>query len=73
MLSKRLKELRNKHNWTQQKLAEKANLSFNAITKIEQGAAEYPTLRTLIKLADAFEISLDELVGRTKNSAKKKV
>lgn len=64
MLSKRLKELRKEHNWTQQKLAEKAGLSFNAVTKIEQGVAEHPTLKTLLKLADAFVISLDTLVGR---------
>jgi transcriptional regulator with XRE-family HTH domain len=37
---------------------------FNAITKIEQGAAEHPTLKTLLKLADAFGITLDELVNR---------
>jgi len=66
MLSRRLKELRKEHNWTQQKLAEKANLSFNAITKIEQGAAKHPTLKTLLKLADAFGTGLDELVGRKK-------
>jgi transcriptional regulator with XRE-family HTH domain len=66
MLAKRLKELRKERNWTQQKLAEKAGLSFNAITKIEQGAAEHPTLKTLLKLADAFGISLDALVGRNK-------
>jgi transcriptional regulator with XRE-family HTH domain len=65
MLAKRLKELRKERNWTQQKLAEKAGLSFNAITKIEQGAAEHPTLKTLLKLADAFGISLDALVGRS--------
>lgn len=64
MLAKRLKELRKQSNWTQQKLAERAGLSFNAITKIEQGAAEYPTLKTLLKLADAFGVGLDELVGR---------
>jgi len=64
MLSKRLKELRNERNWTQQKLAEKAGLSFNAVTKIEQGAAKHPTLKTLLKLAEVFEIGLDELVGR---------
>jgi len=66
MLSKRLKELRNERNWTQQKLAEKAGLSFNAVTKIEQGTAEHPTLKTLLKLADAFGITLDKLVGRSK-------
>jgi transcriptional regulator with XRE-family HTH domain len=64
MLAKRLKELRRERDWTQQKLAEKAGLSFNAITKIEQGAAKHPTLKTLIKLAEVFGIGLDELVGR---------
>lgn len=64
MISKRLKELRKARNWTQQDLAQKANLSFNAVTKIEQGAAKHPTLKTLIKLAEVFGIGLDELVGR---------
>ena len=66
MLSKRLKELRKNKGWSQQKLAEKTELSFNAITKIEQGRAKHPTLKTLLKLSDAFGIGLDELVGRRK-------
>ena len=64
MLSKKIKELRNKAGWSQQKLAEKAGVSYNTITKIEQGAATMPTIQTMIKIADAFGISLDELVGR---------
>lgn len=64
MLTKRLKELRKQKGWSQQKLAEKTGLSFNAVTKIEQGLAKHPTLKTLIKLADAFGISIDELIGR---------
>ena len=64
MLDQRLKELRKKAGWSQQKLAEKAGLSYNVITKVEQGAAKNPNIKTMIKLADAFEISLDELVGR---------
>ena len=47
-----------------EKLAEKANLAFNTITKIEQGLAEHPNLKTLIKLADVLGVGLDELVGR---------
>jgi len=35
MLAKRVKELRNQKGWSQQKLAEKAGLSFNTIIKIE--------------------------------------
>ena len=64
MLAKRLKELRKEHNWTQQKLAEKTSLSFNTITKIEQGIGDSPTLKTLIKLADALGVGLDDLAGR---------
>lgn len=65
MIAKRLKELRKKSGWSQQKLAEKAGLSYNTITKIEQGVATKPTIQTMIKIADAFKISIDELVGRS--------
>ena len=64
MFDKRLKQLRKKAGWSQQKLAEKAGLSYNVITKIEQGAAKNPNIQTMIKLANAFHISLDDLVGR---------
>ncbi|MBU4251637.1 MAG: helix-turn-helix transcriptional regulator [Candidatus Omnitrophica bacterium] len=59
--------MRKKAGWSQQKLAEKAGLSYNTITKIEQGVAIMPTIQTMIKIADAFTISLDELVGRSKS------
>ncbi|MFH1459460.1 MAG: helix-turn-helix domain-containing protein [Candidatus Omnitrophota bacterium] len=66
MLLQKVKALRKKKGWSQQKLAQEAGLSFNAITKIEQGKAKHPTLKTLVKLADVFKISLDELTGRLK-------
>ncbi len=72
MIAKRLKELRKKAGWSQQKLAEKAGLSYNTITKIEQGAATKPTIQTMIKIADAFGISIDELVGRISKSGRNK-
>jgi len=65
-LSDQIKNFRKQKGWSQQKLAEKTGLSFNAITKIEQGLAKHPTLKTLIKLSDVFGVSLDELVGRSK-------
>lgn len=64
MLGEKIKQLRKKAGWSQQKLAEQASLSYNAITKIEQGAAKQPTIQTMVKIADAFGVSLDELVGR---------
>jgi transcriptional regulator with XRE-family HTH domain len=65
MLAKRVKEYRKQKGWTQQKLAEKTGLSFNTITKIEQGIGDSPTLKTLLKLANALGVGLDELVGRS--------
>jgi transcriptional regulator with XRE-family HTH domain len=64
MLAKRVKEFRQQKGWSQQKLAEKTGLSFNTITKIEQGIGDSPTLKTLLKLSDVLEVSLDKLVGR---------
>ena len=64
MLTKKVLALRKKAGWSQQKLAEKAGLSYNMITKIEQGVAKQPTIQTVMKIANAFNISLDELVGR---------
>ena len=66
MLYKNIKDLRKKNGWSQQKLAEKAQLSYNAITKIEQGCATHPTIQTIVKIADAFNVSVDALIGRKK-------
>ena len=67
MIGKKIKELRKNKGWSQQKLAEKSGLSFNTITRIEQGVGDSPTLKTLLKLSETLEIGLDELVGIKRN------
>jgi len=64
MLAKKVKSLRKSAGWSQQKLAQYSGLSYNMITKIEQGQAKYPSIQTVIKIADAFNMSIDELVDR---------
>jgi len=64
MLVKKVKQLRKSAGWSQQKLAQYSGLSYNMITKIEQGQAKYPSIQTVIKIADAFNMSIDELVDR---------
>lgn len=66
ILASQLKMYRREKEWSQQKLASKSGMSYNAITKIEQGAALHPTIQTIIKIADAFDITIDELIGRNK-------
>ena len=64
MLSDKIKKLRKNFNLSQDGLAKKADINYNTLIKIERGSNENPTLDTLWKLADAFEISIDELVER---------
>lgn len=67
MLTNKIRDLRKKRNWSQQELAEKAGLSFSAIVKLDTGLAKHPTIQTIAKLAEAFGISIDELMERKTN------
>ena len=64
-ISNKLKELRKSANLTQVELAEKLNLSRVNYTRYETGKVR-PDYETLIKLADFYDISLDELFDRKK-------
>jgi transcriptional regulator with XRE-family HTH domain len=62
MLSKRLRELRNKKGLSQEKLARIADVSYNTIVKIESGESKHPTIQTMAGIAKALGISVDELI-----------
>jgi len=64
MLSANIKELRKKHQLSQEQLAQKAGVTYSTLIKIESGSNKNPTLETLTKLANVFKIKIDELVGR---------
>lgn len=69
MLSKKIRELRNKKGLSQEKLARLANVSYNTIVKIESGESKNPTFQTMVGIAKALNISLDQLADkRTKVS-----
>ena len=60
---KRLKELRASKGISQQKLANRLGLSQQSINKYENHDVE-PDIATLIAIADCFETTIDDLVGR---------
>lgn len=60
---KRLTELRTLNKMTQKEVAERLGISQPSYIRYENGSAE-PTLENLIKLADLFDVSLDDLLGR---------
>jgi len=64
MLSSNIKKLRKQHHLSQEELAKKAGITYSTLIKIESGQNKNPTLETLTKIADAFKIKIDELIGR---------
>jgi len=66
MISENIKKYRKKKGLSQDKLAKLADVTHTTLVKLESGANDNPTIKTLRKIASALEISLDELVGRKK-------
>lgn len=64
MLSENIKKFRKKKGLSQDKLAKLADVTLTTLVKIESGVNDNPTIKTLKKIADALEISLNELVER---------
>ena len=64
MLSKNIKKFRKQHKLSQEELARKAQITYSTLIKLESGVNKNPTLETMIKIADAFRVSLDKLIGR---------
>ncbi|ARO08142.1 helix-turn-helix domain-containing protein [Lactiplantibacillus plantarum] len=60
-LGQRIKEEREKRQWTQDYLAETLNVSRQAISKWEVGSA-YPDIDRLVQISNLFDITLDSLI-----------
>lgn len=60
----KLIELRKSRGWSQEKIGELVNVSRQTVSKWELGLTT-PELEKLIELSEIFEISIDELVGKS--------
>ena len=60
VLSTNLRKLRNRRNWSQMELAEKADISMNFVSDIERGL-KWPHPDTLQNLASALNVEVFEL------------
>ena len=64
-LGTKIKTLREKKGWSKYRLSKESGVATTTITKIERGDI-YPELETLLKLANALDIDIDELFGVNK-------
>ncbi|MBU4589837.1 MAG: helix-turn-helix domain-containing protein [Candidatus Omnitrophica bacterium] len=63
MLAKNIKKYRKKLKLTQEGLAKKVDISYSTLIKLESGVIADPRMETLKKLANALNVSIDNLVG----------
>lgn len=63
---KRIRDLREDNDKTQQEIANILNTSQTMYARYERGANELP-IHHLIKLADYYGVSADYILGRTDN------
>jgi transcriptional regulator with XRE-family HTH domain len=63
-IANNIKKYRKKKGLSQDKLAKLADVTHTTLVKLESGANNNPTVKTLNRLANSLGVSLDELAGR---------
>jgi transcriptional regulator with XRE-family HTH domain len=58
-----LRQMREERGWSQEQLAERADLNRSYLGEVERGRA-VPSLLTVSKLAGALEVQLSSLIAR---------
>lgn len=71
IFAERLKQLRTNRKITMQKLADEIGLKNKGTIGQFETEITVPSSETLISLADYFDVSIDYLVGRSDDSARK--
>lgn len=72
VFGKRIKQLRVEHQWTQEYVCEKLNISPGALSRYETSMYEPKSLELVKDFAELYNVSTDYLLGKTdvRNSGK---
>lgn len=62
VIARNIKQHRRKAGFSQDKLSKLAGVAYNTIVKIESGENLNPTIETLLKIAKALNVSIEELL-----------
>ena len=65
-VAENIKKYRKLAGISQDQLSKKADLAFHTIAKIEAGSTPNPTIETVAKIAKALEVSVDDLLNKSK-------
>ncbi|MDD3776277.1 MAG: helix-turn-helix transcriptional regulator [Actinomycetota bacterium] len=62
-LGSNIKNYRTKKGLSQDKLTKKADITLTTLVKIETGNNKNPTIKTLVKIANALGVKVDDLIN----------
>jgi len=62
-LGRKIKHQRAALKLTQDELARKADIPYTTLVKIETGVVKSPSVQTMQKIAQALEVTIDELIS----------
>jgi transcriptional regulator with XRE-family HTH domain len=62
MISENVRRIRKNKDLSQDKLAKLAGITLTTLVKIESGTNDNPTIKTLKKIADALEVTVNDLL-----------
>ena len=66
-LGQRIKKLRNEKGLTQKDLADKYHVTYQAVSKWENGKSK-PNIDELKKLADLYDVSINDLIDNIEDT-----
>lgn len=72
MLKDIIKDKKSERNWSNQQLADAANLPVDTVNKILAGITKNPNTDTLMRIANALDCTLGELLGEVVNKSEQK-
>jgi transcriptional regulator with XRE-family HTH domain len=61
-LGEKIKKQRIKKGLSQDQISKLANVTYTTYAKIESGANDNPTIKTLKKITDALKVKIDDLL-----------
>ncbi|MBR3974373.1 MAG: helix-turn-helix transcriptional regulator [Clostridia bacterium] len=61
MMGYRIKEIREERKMSQQELVRKSGVSRGTISALENGTMRATTTKTLVAIADALEVTVDQI------------
>ena len=68
-VGQKIKTLREEKYLSQEELGRRADVSTNTVSKIEQGRVRYPSRITLLRIAEALGVPVEELLVQEEEAA----